>query len=166
MGEEMITIKRTYDFAGETISEEKRVPKSSAEARLYLESQRSKQDQGGPPNNNANKKPLLQRPKKRISSFDPGSSSTTANAGRTGPGTAQSKSILGGAGAGGASSPPTKLNTIEKSKLDWAGFVDKEGIKDDLDEHGRAKEGYLDRMGFLGRVHANQEEEVRRAKKI
>ncbi len=60
----------------------------------------------------------------------------------------------------------TKLNTIEKSKLDWAGFVDKEGIKDDLDGHSRAKDGYLDRMGFLGRVQAKKEDEVRKAKKI
>ncbi|KAH0536513.1 swr complex subunit, partial [Trichoglossum hirsutum] len=81
----------------------------------------------------------------RTSLFDPGASSSA----KTPP---------------AASQMGPKLNTIEKSKLDWAGFVDKEGLKDDLDVHGRAKEGYLGRMEFLGRVEAKREEEGRRAR--
>ncbi|KAI9802155.1 MAG: swr complex subunit [Piccolia ochrophora] len=136
--EEMITIKRAYDFAGETITEEKQVPKSSAEARLFLESQQ----QASP-----SPKPALRRPKKRVSMFEPNPSGTVkglANNSHTNKG--------------------PKLNTIEKSKLDWAGFVDREGIKDELDVHSRAKEGYLNRMDFLGRVEANQEEAIKQAK--
>src|SRR6266702_1902819 len=34
--EDLIIVKRTYTFAGQRVIEEKRVPKSSAEARLYL----------------------------------------------------------------------------------------------------------------------------------
>ena len=29
-----------------------------------------------------------------------------------------------------------KLNVVEKSRMDWAGFVDKEGIKDELELAG------------------------------
>jgi len=54
-----------------------------------------------------------------------------------------------------------KLNTVEKSRLDWAQYVDEEGIKDELNVHSKAKEGYLGRMDFLGRVDANREEERR-----
>jgi Bucentaur or craniofacial development len=88
---------------------------------------------------NQNQKPPLRRPKKRTSLFDP-----------AGPGV-------------GATKAP-KLNTIEKSKMDWAGYVDKEGLKEDLDEHSKAKEGYLGRMEFLGRVERKKEEEGRRAR--
>ncbi len=151
--EEMITIKRTYDFAGETISEEKRVPKSSAEARLYFESQQATTAA----TQDANRKAALRRPKKRISTFDPGAAAGASNP-TSSTSLSTAKQGVGGAVGG------VKLNTIEKSKLDWAGFVDKEGIKEDLDEHGRAKEGYLDRMDFLGRVHANRDQDLQKAK--
>jgi hypothetical protein len=59
-----------------------------------------------------------------------------------------------------------KLNVVEKSRYDWVGYVDKEGIADELDEHGRAKEAYLGRMEFLAGVEARKEEERRRAKVV
>lgn len=137
-GNNMVAIKRTYEFAGETITEEKLVPKASAEARLYFQSEQ----------NNLPKqpKPPLRRPKKRASMFEPNPAGTV-------------KGLLSTDGKG------MKLNTIEKSKLDWAGYVDKEGIADDLDEHSRAKEGYLGRMEFLGRVEAKKEEDLKSARK-
>ena len=168
--DEMITIKRTYEFAGESVSEEKEVAKSSAEARLYLESIRREQEQqerqrqsayqasntrcnngggarsGGPP---------LRRPKKRISTLDPSAALLSTSNPSTGKGGVNSKKAAN-----------KKLTTIEKSKLDWAGFVDREGITDELDEHSRAKEGYLGRMDFLSRVQANRDEEARKARKI
>lgn len=52
-----------------------------------------------------------------------------------------------------------KLNTIEKSKLDWAGYVDREGIKEELDGAEKAKEGYLGKMEFLGRMEGRREGE-------
>ena len=45
---------------------------------------------------------------------------------------------------------PTKLNVLEKSRLDWAGFVDKEGIQDDLKQFN--KDGYVERQEFLKRT--------------
>ncbi|KAI9783073.1 MAG: swr complex subunit [Geoglossum umbratile] len=134
-----ITIHRTYTFAGQTTTESQTVPKSSAAARLYLQSQSQPQPQ--PPH--PSQKPPLRRPKKRTSLFDPAAP---------------------GAAAQTAAAKAPKLNTIEKSKMDWAGYVDREGLKEDLDEHSKAKEGYLGRMDFLGRVERKREEEGRRAR--
>lgn len=142
--EDMISIKRTYIFAGETITESKLVPKSSAEARLHLQSQ-------SPAPNMSTQKPALRRPKKRTSMFDtkPPDSPSTATP-----------------SAAGTLSAGPKLNTVEKSKLDWAGYVDKEGIKDELDGAEKAKEGYLGKMDFLGRMGAKREEEIKGTKGI
>lgn len=52
-----------------------------------------------------------------------------------------------------------KLNVVDKSRMDWTGFVDKEGIAEELDTHGKTKEAYLGRMEFLAGVEARREEE-------
>lgn len=36
-----------------------------------------------------------------------------------------------------------KLNIVEKSRMDWVGFVDKEGIKDELELVGKSKDFYV-----------------------
>ncbi|KTW28956.1 hypothetical protein T552_01586 [Pneumocystis carinii B80] len=46
-----------------------------------------------------------------------------------------------------SNSKPVKLNTLEKSRLDWAKFVDKEGISDEL--KNASKDGYMDKQLFL-----------------
>ena len=97
------------------------------------------QDQPSQSASNINK-PALRRPKKRSSLFDAASTIKTTQ--------------------------PVKLNTIEKSKLDWAGFVDKEGIAEELEGHSKAKEGYMGRMDFLSRVEGAKEDERRRQKGI
>ncbi|KAI4222072.1 MAG: hypothetical protein L6R36_006431 [Xanthoria steineri] len=139
--EDSIVIKRTYVFAGETITEEKTVPKSSAEARLYLQSQATPASPispiGGKP---------LRRPKKRPSMFEP-----------------NPEGIVKGLAPTPGKGP--KLNVVEKSKLDWASHVDKEGLKDELDVAEKAKDGYMGRMDFLGRSEAKREEERKNAKR-
>lgn len=143
IAEDMILIKRTYEFAGETVAEEKQVPKSSAEARLYLAAVAAQQK---PASSTPNQKPPLRRPKKRTSMFEP----------------TPDDSPLSTPGAKGKG---TKLNTIEKSKLDWAGYVDKEGIKDELEGAEKAKDGYLGRMDFLDKMSAKREGDISTLKK-
>jgi Bucentaur or craniofacial development len=72
--------------------------------------------------NKAESKPALRRPVKRKSALEAIAKSTK----------------------------PPKLSVLEKSKLDWAGFVDKEGIKDDLTQYN--KDGYVERQEFLKRA--------------
>ena len=140
--EDKIAIKRTYVFAGETITEEKLVPRSSAEARLYLQSQEAAAQ---PPTSPVGGKPL-RRPKKRASMFEP-----------------NPEGIVKGLSPMINKGP--KLNTIEKSKLDWATHVDQEGLKEELDVAEKAKDGYLGRMDFLGRSEAKREEDMKNARK-
>lgn len=135
IAEDKILIKRTYEFAGETITEEKQVPKSSAEARLYIVAVAAQQNVTTP---TPNKKNPLRRPKKRTSMFEPPPDDSALS-------------------TPGAKVKGTKLNTIEKSKLDWAGYVDKEGIKDELEGAEKAKDGYLGKMDFLHKMSAKRE---------
>lgn len=43
--------------------------------------------------------------------------------------------------------------------------MDREGIKEELDGAGKAKEGYLGKMDFLGRVDRKREEEIGKARR-
>ncbi|CAZ85461.1 unnamed protein product [Tuber melanosporum] len=138
LGEETIKISRTYTFAGNVVSEAKTVPKSSQEAQTYLStlpyapSIPTPSAAPAPANGLPSRRPP---PKKRASAFD------SAAAARK-PATP---------------APAQKLNTLEKSRLDWAGFVDKEGIGDELKKHTSGDKSYLDRQAFLGRVDEKRE---------
>lgn len=57
-----------------------------------------------------------------------------------------------------------KLTTLEKSRLDWASYVDEEKIQDDLALHNKA--GYLDKQDFLGRMDAKRDDQYKRAKDL
>ena len=146
--DDMITIRRTYQFAGELHTEEKVVPKSSAEAQLWL-SQQSAKDQPAKIYDSR----LMRRPLRKISRFDPNLHNLESIK------KSWAKQLI----VDGVEIGP-KLNTVEKSKMDWAAHVDQEGLKDELDEHARAKEGYLGRMDFLGQVEQRREEEARAAR--
>ncbi|KAL8721037.1 MAG: hypothetical protein Q9181_007792 [Wetmoreana brouardii] len=139
--EDTIVIKRTYEFAGETITEEKIVPKSSAEARLYLQSQAALTSPVSP----AGGKPL-RRPMKRKSAFEPNPSG-----------------VITGLKATPSKGP--KLNTVEKSKLDWASHVDNAGLKEELEVAEKAKGNYMGRAEFLGRSEAKREEDLKNARR-
>jgi hypothetical protein len=97
-------------------------------ARNSAEAKLYLRSQAKPPDDTPGKAPL-RRPKKRASAFD----------------TAATKA------------QPVKLNCIEKSKMDWAGFVDREGIADDLEGQSKAKEGYHSRMEFLKGVEEKRD---------
>lgn len=145
----MIRIKRTYNFAGRVHTEEKLVARDSAEAKLYLASQ----------GENA---PADDTPAKRItrkafrSAFEPLTDLVAQRADLN----------LGMAARLKASkeAQAKKLNTVEKSRMDWAGYVDKEGIKDELTLAGKSKESYAAREDFLARSEARRDEDSRRAR--
>jgi Bucentaur or craniofacial development len=157
----MIMIKRTYTFAGKLHTEQKLVPRSSAEAKLYLSTQPT-----SPPRSDSTPSPFtkLKRPTKkaRRSIFEPIIENlpqrTDLHFGTQKP---NGDGILAGGkdGSGGK-----KLNTVEKSAMDWAGFVDKEGIADELDAAGKAKGAFKARQEFLARVEGKREVEERRAR--
>lgn len=132
MSSNLVTIKRRYDFAGQTIEEEKQVPAESAEAKLYLEDQAKVS--AAP---SAARKPGAGPPKRRktpFGNFNPDNPTSTA-----------------------PSKPAKKLNTIEKSRLDWAAHVDQQGLGEELDEASRAKGSYLGKVDFLDRMSARRD---------
>ncbi|KAI1808591.1 BCNT-domain-containing protein [Daldinia bambusicola] len=149
----MIKIKRTYNFAGKVHTEEKLVPRDSAEAKLYLASQDPKsvedvEAEDGQPR---------RKPRKAFRSiFEPVIEGLTQRADLN-LGMDARLQLREQAKA-------KKLNVVEKSRMDWAGFVDKEGIKDELELAGKSKDSYVNRQDFLARVAANRDEEARRAR--
>ncbi|KAL2356869.1 bucentaur or craniofacial development-domain-containing protein [Cryomyces antarcticus] len=165
--DEMITIKRTYDFAGQTHTEEKRVPRNSAEARLYLSIQSKDQDDlvgdSGPSDSTTTKKPPLRRPLRRVSQFEP----NPAGEVRGLPAEKQrinwkAKNQL--AEQKMAAQKAQKLTAVQKSALDWAQHVDREGLQEELDKAGRAKGSYLIQREFLNQVELRREEAAREAR--
>lgn len=147
--EEMITIKRTYMFSGEVTTEEKVVSKGSAEAKLWL-SQQAFQAQ-----TTLGAGATLRRPLRRISRFDPNHNNMAAF---------QKNWTAAGGKPGKAGFDGLKLNTVEKSKQDWAAHVDEEGLQEELQEAAKAKGGYLGRQDFLNEVEQKREDEARTAR--
>lgn len=138
-GEETITISRAYTFAGTTYTELKTVPRYSHEASTYLADVSITSPTSTPatatPPIDYTLPPRRPPPKKRASVFDAAAA-------------ARKPAIAAAA---------QKMNTLEKSRLDWAGFVDKEGISEELKKHTRGDKAYLDRQAFLGRVEENRD---------
>ncbi|SCU83986.1 LAME_0C07668g1_1 [Lachancea meyersii CBS 8951] len=137
--EEQILIDRKYEFAGEILHEKKMVPKSSAEAQQYLNSIQFKKTRTGPSAATkaaTNEQGLkLRKVLKRPPILE---------------------QIIAGA-------LKPKLTTLEKSKLDWATYVDKEGINEELTLHN--KDGYLEKQDFLNRVETFKDKKYRQMRK-
>lgn len=155
--EDMVTIKHTYEFAGEMIVGEKLVPRSSYEAEQYLKSLKPKIDKTGPEGQ------VLFRPLRRRSKWDPNPEAVVA-------GVASSKETLwqnqnAVAKTKTAEQKASKLNVVDKSKMDWRELVQKEGRRDELDQAAKAKDAYHSRVAFLERVEDTREEELRIARK-
>lgn len=178
--EEQITVKKAYTFAGQRTEEEKQIPRSALQRYLSdgwkvddpvedkevsPDQQTEVKDQG----------PKIRRPLRRPLRFDSNPTgfvralppehqlswprkttiATTAQQ-ESGPPAEASKATR--------PEKAQKLNVVDKSRLDWTGFVDKEGIADELDTHGKTKEAYLGRMEFLAGVEARREEERKKMK--
>ncbi|KAJ4392032.1 swr complex subunit [Gnomoniopsis smithogilvyi] len=154
---EMIKIKRTYNFAGKVHTEEKLVPRDSAEARLYLASQGENGGGGGGGDGTNADGPERRIPRKAFRSvFEP--------VVVTGDGQRADLNLGIAMRLQAREEKAKKLNTVEKSRMDWAGFVDKEGIKDELVLAGKAKGSFANQQEFLARTEARREEDARRVR--
>ncbi|KAI0879760.1 bucentaur or craniofacial development-domain-containing protein [Hypoxylon argillaceum] len=150
---DMIKIKRTYNFAGKVHTEEKLVARDSAEAKLYFASQDPKLADA----ENEDEQPKRKPRKAFRSVFEPAIE-----------GLAQRADLKLGMDIRlqlrEQQVKAKKINVVEKSRMDWVGFVDKEGIQDELALAGKSKQSYVGRQDFLQRVEAKKEEEARRAR--
>ncbi|KAG8161791.1 hypothetical protein KVR01_008778 [Diaporthe batatas] len=155
---EMIKIKRTYNFAGKVHTEEKMVQRDSAEARLYLASQG---EDAAADADAEDDEPDKRMPRKAFrSAFEPVAPAEQGLHQRSDLNLGMASRLQ----ARQDKDKAKKLNTVEKSRMDWAGFVDKEGIKDELALAGRAKGAFADRQDFLARSEARRDEEARRVR--
>ncbi len=156
----MILIKRSYNFAGKVHTEQKLVARNSAEAKLYLADNPEPSTAPEPtPEDTLFTKHKRPPKKARRSIFEPiveGLPQRTDL--HFGARKDSDVSLVGVAGK------EKKLNTVQKSAMDWAGFVDKEGIADELDAAGKSKGAYRARQEFLARVEAKKVEDERRAR--
>ncbi|XP_072278993.1 craniofacial development protein 1 [Pyxicephalus adspersus] len=133
-GPKKVTITKVFDFAGEEVRVTKEVDSSSKEAKEFIKEKGQTQE-----------------------SPAPARTSVAAGSGVKRPG--GMSNILGKLG-----SKKQKISTLEKSKMDWESFKEKEGIGDELAIHNRGKDGYIERMAFLERVDYRQfelEREIR-----
>jgi len=130
-----VTVTKEYDFAGETVTVVKEVSVDSQEAKQVLEN-RTSTSACELPTAEQNTPSLLVPGIKR-------------------PSSGGLSSVLGKIGK------KQKISVLEKSKIDWDGFKEKEGISDELKIHNRGKEGYLERQAFLQRTDYRQFEHER-----
>lgn len=162
--ERTITIPHTYVFAGETYTSTKSVPISSPEAEAFLASKdQQKATTTGPP---------LRRPLARKGLLEP--NPNVLIKGREVPTRADLPTSIGGKGTRhldtskktsrwevGKDKKAKKLNTVEKSKLDWDAEVERQGMREELEKAERSGNSYLGRREFLDRVEGKGEEEAR-----
>ncbi len=153
---DFIRIKRTYNFAGKVHTEEKLVARDSAEAKLYL-AENPDADATSP--SGASSPTQKRKPRKAFRSvFEPVPVDGLSK--RSDLNLCLSERLRARELA--KEKEAKKLNTVEKSRMDWAGFVDREGIKDELEVAGKSKDSFAARQDFLARSEAVREEEVRK----
>jgi len=154
---EFIRIKRTYNFAGKVHTEEKVVARDSAEARLYLV---SLGEDAKVETTNEAEEPQKRMPRKAFrSAFEPMPDQSTLRADLN-----LGMSVRLRARELAGETAAKKLNTVEKSRMDWAGYVDREGIKSELELAGKSKHSFAARQDFLARSEARREEDARRVR--
>ncbi|XP_063951703.1 craniofacial development protein 1-like [Lytechinus pictus] len=142
-----LKITKVFDFAGEKVEVTKEVAASSKEAKNYLKEQEEKD---GPAK----------------STTIPGSSNTGSavvpnSLGSSSKPTISSGIKRSGGGLGnvlGQIGKKQKISTLEKSRLDWESFKNKEGITDELKIHNKGKDGFVERQRFLQRADVRQYE--------
>ncbi|XP_063980915.1 craniofacial development protein 1 [Diachasmimorpha longicaudata] len=125
--EEKVKITKVFEFAGEEVKIEKEVSANSAEARLSLLSKEKPQTMP-------------------VAAAKPSARGGGARRGGLGG----ISSVLGQIGK------KTKISTLEKSKLDWDNFKKQENLDEEITNHNRGKDGFLERQDFLQRADLRQ----------
>ncbi|KAH7556047.1 bucentaur or craniofacial development-domain-containing protein [Bipolaris maydis] len=176
--EEQLTIKKTFTFAGQDTTEEKQIPRSQLDEYLKDGWKQTEDTPAAesPAHSSDQADSKIRRPLRRPSRFDPNPTgyvralapefqlSWPRTSARPEPETSTEADAATHPSLPRKPEKTQRLNVVDKSRMDWTGFVDKEGIAEELDTHGKTKEAYLGRMEFLAGVEARREEERRNAK--
>lgn len=172
--EQLIRIKRRIAFAGEITEVEEEVLKSSAAAQAYLaehpeadpDSTKSRAAAAG---QQASSEGNLQRPLRRPSIFEPNPTAAVrgVSSDKLRPRAPSRVDVLITERrlAEEKKKKAERMSTVQKSAMDWKGFVADQGIGEELDVYGKSKGGFMAREQFLDRV-AGANEEARRAARL
>ncbi|KAI5368058.1 Putative BCNT-C domain-containing protein [Septoria linicola] len=167
IGGEMVTIKRRSQYAGEITYIEVEVPRNSKEARRYFE-EHPELD----PHRAANTEvtntsaSTTHRPLRRPSMFEPNPTGLVK-------GVAPEKlrlrapsriDVLMAQKRAEAKKSAQKLSTMQMSQYDWKSYVEKEGLKDELDTYERSGNRFLAKEAFLDRAAGAREAAARDAR--
>lgn len=159
--QEMVSIPTTYKFAGELHTSMRLLPRSHPDALKYLSSQIAS------PTSTTSSAPAPSASASAPLPTSPASTSTSSSPSRpqpARPAPRRKKPSSLSALSAAATTKPTKLNTLEKSKLDWDTYKSDHSqlSQQELDEleHQTKRggkglgdmKGYLDRSDFLDRV--------------
>ncbi|KAI7191679.1 hypothetical protein KC343_g9886 [Hortaea werneckii] len=159
-----LTIRRRIEYAGEVTEITEQVALNSKQAQQYLrdhpEADPTRRPSSSSSNNNNNPDTTtrtLRRPTKRPSLFEPNPTATVKGVppDRLRPRTPSRLDVLQAAKKQAAEHQrkAEKMSTVQKSALDWKGFVDSDrAVREELDVYGKSKEGFLAREDFLGRA--------------
>jgi hypothetical protein len=172
--EQLIRIKRRIAFAGEITEVEEEVLKSSAAARAYLaehpeadpENAKSRATAAGQQTTSEGN---LQRPLRRPSIFEPNPTAAVrgVSSEKLRPRAPGRLDVIMAERrlAEEKKKKAERMSTVQKSAMDWKGFVADQGIGEELDVYGKSKSGFMAREQFLDRV-AGANEEARRAARL
>ncbi|TKA24479.1 hypothetical protein B0A50_06636 [Salinomyces thailandicus] len=160
--DELITITRNIAYAGTITEITERVPRKSKAAQLYLQTHPS-------PSTKPNPATDLRRPLKRPSLFEPNPTALVKGVPpeRLRPRAPSRLDVLLAAQKSDAEArkKAERMTTVQKSALDWRGFVEGErGLREELEGYGKGREGFLAREEFLGRVDLAKEARGREAR--
>ena len=172
--EQLIRIKRRIAFAGEITEVEEEVLKSSAAARAYL----AEHPEADPDNAKSRAEAAsqqktsegnLQRPLRRPSIFEPNPTAAVrgVSSEKLRPRAPGRLDVIMAERrlAEEKKKKAERMSTVQKSAMDWKGFVADQGIGEELDVYGKSKSGFMAREQFLDRV-AGANEEARRAARL
>ncbi|KAK6457778.1 bucentaur or craniofacial development-domain-containing protein [Scheffersomyces xylosifermentans] len=148
LGPKKIKIETSYAFAGKLITETKLVDEDSAEAKAYL--------------NSTSVLTAQDKNEKGVRSFVPVIRKLPKSDQEVELRIKLKRPSLIDKFLSTHGNKKMKLSTLEKSRLDWASFVDKRKIGDELKIHNKA--GYLDKQDFLGRLQDKRDTEYQKAK--
>lgn len=161
-----ITITRRIEYAGEVTEAQERVLRSSRDAQRYLREQQQQQQQQDQPTNPSHS--TIRRPLRRPSRFEPNPTGAVRGLPpekqRLRAPSRQDVLIVENRAEAERKRKAEKMTTVQKSALDWKGFVSEQGLGEELDVYGKSKGGYLEREGFLGRAQGRREDEARRVR--
>jgi hypothetical protein len=159
--DDLITIKKRIQYAGEVTEVEEQVLRTSKEAQKYL----AEHPEADPNHALHSIDPNgLQRPLKRPSIFEPNPSSLVKGVAPErlrprAPSRLDVKRI-----EEETRKKALKMSTVQKSALDWKGFVNQEGLRDELNEYGKSKRGFMAREAFLDRAAGAREQAAKDAR--